>query len=112
MFAHPVVRESLPTHSCPVLSFALLRSESEAHPLSFQSSAHSFAKTPGWHHVRFGKFSSVTSTSELSPAESALTGDFRVLTEINRTRPPASPLYSALRDERSVSLLESALTRK
>ena len=48
----------------------------------------------------------------LSPAESALTDDLRVLPEIGRNNSAASPLESALTAITSVSALESALTRK
>jgi len=59
----------------------------------------------------FSTLNSGTS-SPLSPSESALVDVLRVLTEISRNCPSASPLESALTRIHSVTPLESALTKK
>src|ERR1700676_294960 len=90
------------------LFWALLH-QSEAHLVSFQSLPHSLCVYPGWHPERFLNPSTF---SPLTPVESALTADHRVLTEISRDCPSVSPLESALTRNRAVTSLESALTKK
>src|SRR5215467_9264537 len=70
---------------------SLLRSQSEAHPLCFQSLPHSFAKTPGCHYERSAKSSSFAlsgvptrqSRIDLRPSEPPGVGDAR----LNRVLP-------------------------
>jgi len=72
------VSRSAPEAYAPL--FCILGHENEAHPLPFQSSTHSFAKTQGWHSAWFSLFNSSTFNRELSLSllESALTDKHRV----------------------------------
>ena len=97
-------------HTLASLFCALLHG-SETHLLFFQSSPHSLRVYPGWHQERF-PFPPPTHQSPLSPAESALTDELRVLTEVGRTSLSATPLESVLTARRFVTPLESALTKK
>src|ERR1700676_12669 len=92
--------------------FCALVQKSETHPLFFQCFVHSLQKHPGCggchHELCFQLFSFLL----LSPLESALTGEHRVSSGFARNQPPASPLESTLTRNRSVTPLESALTKK
>jgi len=76
--------------------------QSEAHSVSFQSLPHSFARTPGRHQVRFpnsvdsSQPSNLPTFNALSPLEATLIDDLRVLPEISRNRPHATPAESTL----------------
>src|ERR1700676_1111437 len=104
--------------SCVALCalFCTLLQKSESHPLCAQSFARSLQKHWGCPQQRF--FLATRSPraskghSPLSPLESALTGKRRVLPGFGRNRRPTTPLESALTRKRSVTPLESALTKK
>ena len=91
--------------------FCALLHQSETHPVSFQSSPHSLCKTPGCHPER-SLFFTPRYRSPLTPVESALPDELRVLPGFCRTSPSATPLESALTAPRVVTPLESALTKK
>jgi len=91
---------------------ALLQ-ESGAHPLFFQSSAHSFCVYPGWHQQLFFHSSILNSLPRCpaSPLEATLTDDPRVLAEISRNRPPTSPFDATLTGTSAVTPLDATLTK-
>src|SRR5437660_4314145 len=99
-------------HSAP-LSFALLQHQSEAQPLSFHPLEHSFAEKGGCLPAAAGHQEPlVTRHAPLSPLESALTDELRVLPGLTRSSGSVTPLESTPTDPPPVSLLESALTEK
>ena len=91
---------------------ALLQ-ESGAHPLFFQSSAHSFCVYPGWHQARFSDPSVLDSSvfATATPLDATLTGDLRVLTEIIRNLQPISPLGATLTKVGAITPLDATLTK-
>src|SRR5262249_14584291 len=92
--------------------FHALLQKSEAQLLLSLSFAHSLCKTAGCHCGRKSNSSSLTSTARLTPVESALTDDLRVLPGFGRTTSSTSHLESALTDSLPITPLESALTKK
>jgi hypothetical protein len=84
------------------------------HPLPFQSPTHSFAKTPGWHQERSFNSSTLDSStsSATTPLSATLTAKHRVLAEISRNRPSATPLDATLTESASVTPLGATLTKK
>jgi len=106
-----------PRHSISSSSlFIALLQERKAHPLAFQSSAHSLSKTPGIHPRAFFKFPTFKpSTWQLSnalcPLPATLADDLRVLAEISRNCPPATPLDATLTETSPVTPLSATLTK-
>jgi len=100
--------------SCGGCSSCTPAQKSEAHPLPFQPVARSLQKRRVWRQER--SLSSLTlnhsTFTPITPLESALTDDLRVLAEISRNRPRATPLESALTRFSFITSLESALTKK
>src|SRR5882724_6807739 len=102
MSRRPAVRPTSDATSLTSHSLPFLLHQSEAHSVSFQSLPHSFARTPGRHQVRFpnsvdsSQPSNLPTFNALSPLEATLTDDLRVLPEISRNRPPATPAKSTL----------------
>lgn len=84
--AHALLRRSLRS----------LAHQSEAHPLSSQSLAHSWRKTAGCHSERLNF--SISGSLALTSLESALTGERRVLPGFSRNCLRVSALESALTD--------------
>jgi hypothetical protein len=69
-----------------------------------------FAKTPGCYQERFLS-PLVSRDSPLTALDATLTADLRVLTEISRNCPPASPLDATLAGTSAVTPLEATLTK-
>jgi hypothetical protein len=91
---------------------ALLQ-KSERHPFYLQSLAHSLQKHRGCHQERFFNSSNLNSSILLpvTPLDATLAADLRVLTEISRNSPPATPLDATLTDFAPVTPLSATLTK-
>ena len=93
-----------PTHADPYPT--LLYFQSDGHLLSFQQRKPFFLENRGWHYRRSEVFPApvypepraVACHSPLSPLESALTDELRVLAEIGRSCFSLTPLESAVTD--------------
>src|SRR5882724_4555791 len=102
MSRRPAVRPTSDATSLTSHSLPFLHHQSEVHLLTFQLLPHSFARTPGRHQVRFpnsvdsSQPSNLPTFNALSPLEATLIDDLRVLPEISRNRPPATPAKSTL----------------
>jgi hypothetical protein len=113
MSRRPAVLPTSPRPFSRSSLFGALLHQSETHPLPFQPFAHSLCVYPGWRPERSPNSRSPLATrhSPLSSLKSTLVDDLRVLTEISRNWPPATPLESTLTRLPSITPLESALTK-
>ena len=113
-----------PPHSLPdsalFRTFCTLLQKSEAHPLPFQPLPASLQNHRGWHQERFSNSANFSQPSNLrtcqlsnalSPLSATLTVDLRVLAEISRNCPSATPLDATLTDFAPVSPLAATLTK-
>ena len=114
-----------PPHSLPdsalFRTFCTLLQKSEAHPLPFQPLPASLQNHRGWHQERFSNSANFSQLSNLrtcqlsnalSPLSATLTVDLRVLAEISRNWPPASPLDATLTESTAVTPLDATLIKK
>src|SRR5882724_4667509 len=94
----PVVLLTSPRDIPKSSLFIALLHQSVAHPLLFQSLAHSLCVYSEWPLFRPYFLTSLHPyfAPALTPLDSALTADLRVLTEISRNRPPTTSLESTL----------------
>jgi hypothetical protein len=95
--------------------------KNEAHPLSSQPLPHLYTKTTGCNPHRFSNSADLSQPSNLrtcqlsnalSPLSATLTVDLRVLAEISRNWPPASPLDATLTESTAVTPLDATLIKK
>jgi len=112
----PVAAHGLPDPryvAFPCRSSRTLHHQIATHPISFQLLIHSVAKTPGWCQKRPLSLNSLTFNfaPSLSPLESTLMDELRVLAEISRNCPLATPLQSTLTDFAPVTPLNATLTK-
>ena len=106
--------------------FVVLDHEIEEHPLPFESSTQSFAKTPGCHQERFPISCSPLAThlSPVTPLSATLAAEHRVGFQVlylqtlswqrpcfSRNRPPTTPLEATLTEISSVTPLSATLTK-
>ena len=113
--ANIMIPSSMIVHRGVPLSalFYTLLHQSEAHPLPFQPLAHSLRVYPVWHQERFFLFNSsaLHLQLDLTPLESVLTDERRVLAEITRNRQPATLVESTLTRSAPVTPLSATLTK-
>ena len=101
-----------PSHLRPFSAF--LHTRWKRIPFSFNHFRTRCTKQPGVTKSVFLNSSALHSStfSALTPLDSALTDEHRVLPCFGRNHPPASPLESTLTGNRAVTPLDSALTKK